>query len=683
VLRDLDLETSYRSGRNSLIDEFYVPCLQESLRYDRAVGYFSSTLYQVLAIAFSDFVRRGGRMRLICSPALSTGDFEAMKSADEVSRWAQQTVRDDLEMLLRNPQAVPATRLLGTLVANGIIDVRIAFADDPNGIFHDKLGIFEDDEGKRVSFTGSANETWRAWGLNHESFETFCSWKNESELLRTRGHNDNFSQMWRGQEPGVQVAYLEDVTREQLIAISESDLDYAVDQVRSLRQRPRDDPRSRPLMEHQRRVLADWETHNHRGIVNFATGAGKTLTAIDGIRRWAANGGASIVMVPGQDLHEQWIREIEQELPDAQILPAGGGHSKSNWLAMLPLFTTRENAGTAQRVVVVTNKTFASPDFQKRLRGGQHLLVVTDEMHRAGSRRVLPALESVESGATLGLSATFRRQFDPNGTDRLLEFFGEVLNPTIGLAEALMLDLLVPYDYRLHEVELEGDETLLYEQISDKIRHLMARGASVDDPDSPLRMQLIRRARVLKQARKKIPAAVQILRSEYREGDRWLVYCDDINQMRAVSQECLDAGLPVLEFYAGMRSERSAVLDSLRDHGGIVVAIRCLDEGIDVPVTDHALIVASSTVEREYIQRRGRVLRRSPSTGKVSAEVHDLILVDSIGGGLTKGEAQRALEFARLARNPASRDRLKAIVSLSRDPIGLPDDLDDDSEDSD
>jgi len=196
-------------------------------------------------------------------------------------------------------------------------------------------------------------------------------------------------------------------------------------------------------------------------------------------------------------------------------------------------------------------------------------------------------------------------------------------------------------------------------------------------------MLLIRRARVLKQARQKVPAAASILQDEYQAGDRWLVYCDDLTQLKSLSAQCQADGLPVLEFYSGMPSDRDAVIRSLGEQGGIVVAIRCLDEGIDIPVTDHALILASSTVEREYIQRRGRVLRQAPGTNKVSAEVHDLMLVNPIGGALTKSEALRALEFVRLARNSAARERLKIVVSLSQDPIQLPDLLDDCEEESD
>jgi superfamily II DNA or RNA helicase len=145
--------------------------------------------------------------------------------------------------------------------------------------------------------------------------------------------------------------------------------------------------------------------------------------------------------------------------------------------------------------------------------------------------------------------------------------------------------------------------------------------------------------------------------------------------LNRIVEAALSLDLPVLEFHSEMRSDRATVLSSLGEFGGVVVAIRCLDEGIDIPVTDHALILASSTVEREYVQRRGRVLRRSAN--KLSAEVHDVILIDDAGGALTRGEATRALEFVRLARNSSAKERLKSIVSLSKDPIDLPSELED------
>ena len=176
---------------------------------------------------------------------------------------------------------------------------------------------------------------------------------------------------------------------------------------------------------------------------------------------------------------------------------------------------------------------------------------------------------------------------------------------------------------------------------------------------------LIQRSRILKKARGKVGKALNILRHDFHEGERWLVYCDDTEQLNAIIASGLDADLPVMEFHSTMTGDREAVLRSLADHGGIVVAIRCLDEGVDIPTCDRALILASSTVDREYIQRRGRILRSAP--GKTSAIVNDLLLVDDHGGVLTRSEAVRALEFARLARNPGARASLKLLLALSPD----------------
>ena len=220
--------------------------------------------------------------------------------------------------------------------------------------------------------------------------------------------------------------------------------------------------------------------------------------------------------------------------------------------------------------MLTTNATFRSHDFQRSYVSGDHLLVVADEMHRAGSRRTLNALEQTSCGATLGLSATYFRQFDREGTQRLVDFFGPVLEPVIGLTEALAMGMLVEYDYRLHELLPDDDELQQYEQLSTQIGRLVGQGASIDDPDSRLQMLLIRRARILKQARGKVALATQILRDEYRAGDRWLVYCDDIGQLNALVQACLESGLPALEFHSEMTSDRGEVLRSLGEHGGVL-----------------------------------------------------------------------------------------------------------------
>lgn len=668
TLDSLALESHYSSGQVSILEEFYIPCLQESVQYDRAVGYFSSTLYQVAAVAYSDFVRRDGHLRLICSPALTAHDFEAMKRGEDLECRLRESVDADLEKLLLEPQALPATRLLATLIATGHMEVKIAVSTARAGIFHDKIGVFRDANGRQVSFVGSANETWAAWGLNHETFDAFRSWESEQELLRTRNHARHFERLWQDEEPGVLVASLSGLTQERLMDVADEHLDHAMYQARSAVQHSvLEATMRRHLMSHQEAVLDSWRRKGRHGVVAFATGAGKTLTALRAVEEWTDAGRPAVILVPGRDLHEQWRREIAQELPGSQVLLVGAGHDAATWQRLLPLFVQDEAPGAARRIVLSTNASAASPSFTTVLARCHNLLIVADEMHRVGAPGILSAVEQMPAAATLGLSATYRRQYDVEGTERLISYFGDVLEPQVGLAEAILMGRLVPYDYRLHTCTLDPEETQKYEELTDKIRAWIARGgdATLDEPG--LRMLLIQRARILKQASSKVPVALEILQSEFLEGDRWLVYCDDTNQLRSMTRELLRCGLPVLEFHSGMPADRDAVLSSLRMRGGIVVAIRCLDEGIDLPDVNKALIIASSTVEREYVQRRGRVLRAAPD--KMSAEVHDLLLVDERGGALTRSEATRALEFARLARNPSARERLRLLLALSGDDL--------------
>ena len=365
-------------------------------------------------------------------------------------------------------------------------------------------------------------------------------------------------------------------------------------------------------------------------------------------------------------------------------LACGAGAVVSEWGHLLPLYSGATSTSETPRIILTTNATFASPDFQVRLQDGPHLLVVADEIHRLGSRAKLIALSQTERGAAMGLSATYRRQFDEPGTADLIDWFGEPLDPVIGLAEAILMGRLVPYDYRLHTLELEEDELEQYDLLTTKIGRVSAQEGPSATPGDYLRMLLIERSRLLKQARGKVASALDVLAGEFTTDQRWLVYCDDTAQLDSVVRGALALGLPVMEFHSTMKGDRAAVLRSLSAHGGVVVAIRCLDEGVDLPACDHALILASSTVDREYIQRRGRILRSAP--GKVTATVHDLLLVNERGGVLTRSEAMRALEFARLSRNPAARAHLQLLIALSPDlaqaPGLSPEDEDDEEADS-
>jgi superfamily II DNA or RNA helicase len=297
-------------------------------------------------------------------------------------------------------------------------------------------------------------------------------------------------------------------------------------------------------------------------------------------------------------------------------------------------------------------------------------MLVADEVHRLGSPVHSALMDERLFGARLGLSATPERAGDPGGTNAILTYFRGILEPRYTLADAVRDGVLTRYFYRPHVVELTQDENQDYEAQSAQIATLQARintGNQTTGLYEKLKRLLIRRARIIKQARDKVNLAVNVLTTEYSHGQRWIVYCDDLNQLNSISQSLLQAGIQNLPFHSQMDGDRNETLRWLQSVGGVVVAIKCLDEGVDIPSVTHALILASSKNPREFIQRRGRVLRQAPN--KPLAYVHDAIVVPPRTteerrplDPITAGELARAVEFAQHADNPAAAADLQQIA---------------------
>ena len=170
-----------------------------------------------------------------------------------------------------------------------------------------------------------------------------------------------------------------------------------------------------------------------------------------------------------------------------------------------------------------------------------------------------------------------------------------------------------------------------------------------------VKLLLIRRSRIAKKATAKVPLARRIIEEGFEEGQHWLIYCEDVAQLDDVKGALRSASVDVSEYHTAMRGDPQATLKWFRDFGGILLSIRCLDEGVDIPVVSHAVVLASSQNPRQFIQRRGRVLRVTPE--KKSAVVHDAIVVpnhietEPSQVALARAEIVRALEFAQSAQN--------------------------------
>ncbi len=684
ALSELTLQTSYHKGRDNIAESFYLPCMHRASHYDRAVGFFRSTVFVIAWPALRDFVQRGGRMRVLCSQVLAVDDIDALDEgyaarADEA--LAARFVEEVRSLLRDDVLRLPA-RILAALVARGTIDLQIAVLQDSHvrgatgRIFHDKLGIFRDERGNMVVFKGSMNETWTGLAAdgNLESIDVAATWMGARDLERARTEEAYFADLWRNRYPTVSVRPFPLVARAELEQAADPDWQASIARLleEGATANAEADARGRTLRPHQSAGLASWAANGRRGILAFATGSGKTFTAITAIREsLTQRRDVVVIVVPDRVLFAQWHKELEETTADigARILRAGAGYS--NWRTSLGLWTS---PGDQLRIVLTTVQTASSDEFRQRLVGGDHLMLVADEVHRLGSPRHRQLLDARLFNARLGLSATPERAGDPVGTAALLSYFCSILEPRYTLADAVRDGVLTHYFYRPHTVRLADDEAMQWGALTSEIGQLRARLATARQQpagiEERLQRLLIRRARVVKHASAKVPLAATMLTNEFRSGQRWIVYCDDLDQLQAVSQTLAANGVQNLPFHSRMDGDRNQTLQWLDRRGGVVVAIKCLDEGVDVPSVTHALILASSKNPREFIQRRGRVLRTAPN--KALAYVHDAIVlppqVDAADGGarrpdpIAAGELARAVEFAQYADNPASAADLQQIA---------------------
>jgi superfamily II DNA or RNA helicase len=433
------------------------------------------------------------------------------------------------------------------------------------------------------------------------------------------------------------------------------------------------------LFDHQKDVLTSWRMKGNRGVVKHATGSGKTITALNAIGDWLARGGAAIVLVPSALLLEQWRVEASAELRvlDPSILLAGAGHDAWRSGSLLRLHT---QAYGDPRMVIATMQTASAAAFQRLVADGGHLLVVADEVHRTGAIKARASLPP-NAGARLGLSATPERAGDVEGTEFISRYFGDVLKPVFTLSDAIAAHRLTPYAYYPERVSLTAEEDDRWEALTKQIKRTYAQNRSAlerGEDHHGLKMMLINRARIAKQAAEKPGLATAIVAANVSAGQHWLVYCDDQTQLTEVRESLLEAGVDALEYHSGMTGDRAATLTRYRDRGGVLVSIRCLDEGVDIPEISHAVILASSRNPREFIQRRGRVLRLH--AGKSESVIFDLLVLPrSADGevgldGLVLGELARAERFARDARNSAAASKVKRwCIELGIDPDDMVD----------
>lgn len=667
-LANLLLPTTMDSSSSDLIEGFFAPVLAESSRYDRGVGFFTSGWLRVAGKGMVKFAANGGRARWVTSPVLDEADWEAMQAGD--SARSDSRLREVMRRAVADLQNVlegETRSALAWMVADEILMFKLALPRNKleRGDFHDKFGIFADTNGNRISFNGSYNDSVQGT-RNYESIKVFCSW-NPAFAPIVQADGARFELLWENLDPNVRVFDIPEAAREQILQLRTGERPYQkppwVDDHEILNPsfaykpvEPRI-PDTLTLRDYQLDAVDAWFNHDCRGLFEMATGTGKTITALAcSVRLFERDRRLAIIIAaPYQHLVDQW----RDEATAFGYRPVLAYQSKARWLDDLNHQIVEYNAGYRRFISVITTHTsFINYEFQRsiaRLNGPS--LLIADEAHHLGAERSRNSYPP-NIPFRLALSATPDRWFDDTGTQALRSYFGETVF-TFPLERAIGLSL-TPYYYYPQLVALTDEEMERYEELSAKIARLM--NSDNEDAQETLKLLLIRRAELLNRAANKLEALSGLV--DAQDGiDHALFYCapgqiDEVLQLLG-----WEKGLLVHRFTAeeGPTERQQLLADFASGSLQGLVAMKCLDEGVDVPSTRTAFILASSSNPREFIQRRGRILRKAP--GKDFSIIYDLITVPSSAlssqdsaplsseRSIVRRELQRFKEFAAPALN--------------------------------
>lgn len=649
-LKKLDLKFKYRSSLDVIHEDFYLPCLKNSHKYDRAVGYFTSNSLSLLSEGLEEFLTNDGKIRIIANPHLTPKDLEAI----ELGYKAREDVIT--ESLLRELEVENSSSNLTTLsllIYRKQLDIKIAFPET-SGIYHEKFGVFTDFKNNSVAFSGSANET--VGGLK-DNFEKIDVYFNENDQIRIEDMKKDFEDLWGNNTPELRVIPMPDIVIRKLQETVNLD-DVFISQKQDTKIKPRN---------YQKEAMDSIINNDWHGILDMATGTGKTFTSL-----LIANEFFMIhkkifllIIVPYQHLIDQWIDNMNVIGFKNPLICSSNNR---NWRNELHSKTRDFNNGFIDKQVVITTyNTAASKDLNEYMaiiRGYDFL--IADECHYFGQPRMLNnKLASFQ--AKIGLSATPERWFDAGGSSYINSFFkGTVFN--YSLEKAISNGFLTEYQYKPIITDLTENEVEEYENLTRKIVPLMSNENRSKNQNDLLKRLLIKRSRIVKGAELKTEMLINILSKENVETtSHLLVYCAE-GKIDYITQKINRLGYRVHRFdHRVPNHQRKIVLDAFEQGTiQILVAINCLDEGVDVPATKTAYFLSSTSNPRQFVQRRGRVLRKSKN--KTKAEIYDFITIpsnakDGTFESIVKKEIPRIWEFTDNAINKyKSRNKIQSYL---------------------
>ena len=666
-LRDLALSTNYESSesRTQLLDEFYNPVLEQAKKYYRIAGFFSSTAFAVAAKGIEGLVQNEGKMYLLVSPELSEEDYNTI--------MAHGCVPDSVSFLSEfNIGDIPDDHIkaLAWLLDAGRLEIKIVVGKKThNSLFHQKVGIVVDESGDMISFSGSINETAQAWINNIEEFKVFRSWE-IGQMDYLQSDLNKFISYWKGQRPEIADVYdIPDSVKAQIIKIRPRDI-WDLNIMRRYKKDKETQNHSLTLFQHQENAVKAWINNQYSLLMEMATGTGKTRTAIGCLVEKLKDKETllTIVATPQNTLSRQWRDDFKKLgiTLDCDAIIDGSNPKWKKDLEMILWDLSDSKIRTA--IIFTTHATASSEKFISLIRNTKFetkILFIGDEVHAAGSDKQRNALLP-EYEYRIGLSATPERMFDEGGTSFIRSYFGDrsfeftiadaltTINPLTGKP------FLNRFRYYPIFVSLTDDEHKKYAKVSQQIAIMKSKDEY--DPED-LQKLYEKRAEISKNAINKLDA--------YRDLILSMNPPTIMDTITFVSDKQIE---PVFDILSAAKVKRAKITESesaskvVTDDGEterqqiisqfvqrqlqMLVGIKCLDEGIDIPNARIAVLLSSSTNPREYVQRVGRVIRQAPN--KPESIIYDFIVVpneDCVSNGLLEREARRSALIAKNAVN--------------------------------
>lgn len=667
-LKNLDIKKSYRNRHEDVINQFFVPVLKESILYQRAVGYFTLGALCNLTDGIIPLVQNGGNIQIICSPLLTKEDIELLESGNKIQdHIIIKRLIDQLEETSNDDYLIKMD-LIANLIKAEIINIKIAV--NPTGIYHEKVGVLQDKNDDYIAFSGSSNETVNAQLNNYESFKVFKSWDTYIAEYAEE-EKKHFEELWEGNKDGLVVFTLTEAIKDEILTkYEQSDsLDAAIEKFNARYSKTKL-KKGKELYPYQKQAVEEFEENGFKHFYEMATGTGKTFTSVYALKRLneVKEKVFNIILVPQIDLQHQWYRELQNSGIE-KIYTLGGNISSSNWnddfqKAQIDFFRAKKSV-----YYIAVYDSFFSKLYNKLSRISE-LAIVIDEAHNLSSNQLLKLPQNAKF--RLGLSATPEKHSTIE-TEKIISYFiGDSEPFKYSIDEAIENNFLSKYYYYPIFVNLTDEEFEKYKSYTIKV--LVERSQKIIDHDKIQRL-LNERSLIIKKSKEKITKLREMANDETYSFVNSVVYCgqgkedgEDERIIDRVTKVLYDQRKLRISTFTSETPDRKRVLSEFESgYFDTLVAIKCFDEGVDVPSLDKIYIMASDRLKRQTIQRRGRVLRISKETGKDFAFIYDFVVLppidadSGIGKNLVMNEFYRVREYMRLAEN---KNEIEEIISI-------------------